>query len=368
MKKIIYLLLVVFGMNAPKQMYAQEILSVQPHYDTPCEGTVVNIYVDRSNQNNVDSIIWTKGGSKLSLPAGWTYDPQIGHVDCYGFSVADNGNYEVTCYMANGSSQMVNVQLSVNPNPNASYTLTPKCFGVVLQPIGADMYYKYDDNGGFSVPFTSDTISTSIVGGGFRAMNNNGCYTDVVVSPFSAPTLFGITLIPTKYVIKPGQTSTLTASANWPTVMSKTKWYKDGLLVAQGCSTFTASDTGLYKVQMRATVTSGNCVKSKQVRIKARIVSPGARIEEGDDVEQLESQESILDLQIGPNPANDQIQVTGYDQDVAIFDANGRLIQSYTFDTFGGNERPQAVDVSYLPNGLYLVRSGEQGTKLIIQR
>ncbi len=386
MKKIIYLLLVVFGMNTPKEMHAQEILGVYPHYDSPCEGTVVNIYVDRSLQNAVDSIVWTKNGSKSTLPAGWTYDPQVGHVDCYGFYVVDNGNYEVTCYLSSGSVEMVNIQLSVNPNPNASYTLTPKCFGVVLQPIGADQYFKYDDHGGFSVPFTSEIITGNIVGGGFRAMNNNGCYTDVVVSPFTAPAVFGISLVPSKWQIKPGQSSTITASANWPVVMSKTKWYKDSTLVAQGCNSLTVTDTGLYKVQMRATPVSGGCVKSKQVRIKAKTVN-GLRTlvatevkdtEEddleggtnGDEIEKHQSQSDLSEkskLLAWPNPASDQIQITGYDENVEIHDMNGKLVVSQRFDVFDGNV-PQTIDLSGFSNGIYFVRSGEQTVKLIVQR
>lgn len=370
MKKIIYLLLVVFGMSTPKTMYAQEILSVQINYGTPCEGTYVNIYVDRAMQNAVDSIIWTKNGSKSALPAGWTYDSQIGHVDCYGFSVVDNGNYEVTCYMANGSSQMVNVQLSVNPNPNAGYSLITKCNSVEIVPSGGDYYLTYDENGGLSVPFYGDTLTGTgllLPGGGFRAFTSNGCYSDVTIGQIWANPLV-VSATPTKWSIAPGQSSTITASANWPTVMSKTKWFKNNLLYAQGCNTLTVTDTGLYKVQMRATAVSGGCVKAKQIRIKAKIVTPGARVGEEGEFESVEGQESILDLQVGPNPAQDQIQMTGYDENIEIFDLNGRLVNSFVFDTFAGNDQPQTIDVSSLPNGMYLVRSGEQTVKLLVQR
>lgn len=370
MKKIIYLLLVVFGMSTPKTMYAQEILGVYPHYDSPCEGTVVNIFVDRSQQNAVDSVVWTKNGSKSALPIGWNSDPITGNVDCYGFSVVDNGNYEVTCYLSNGSTEMVNIQLSVNPNPNAGYSLITKCNSVELIPSGGD-YYMGLDHGDYTVPFFGDTLTGTgllLPGGGFRAFTTNGCYSDVIIGQIWANPLV-VSVTPTKWSIGPGQSSTITASANWPTVMSKTKWFKNNLLYAQGCNTLTVTDTGTYKVQMRATVASGNCVKAKQIRIKAKTIAPGARVgEEGGEFESIEGQESVLDLQVGPNPASDQIQITGYDQEISILDVNGRMIQYFELDTFSGNENPQIVDVTYLPNGIYFIRSGGQAVKLLVQR
>ncbi len=381
MKKTFLLLLIAFGMNASHTSYAQEILGVSPSFDSPCEGTYLSVTVDRSNQSNVDSMIWTKGGSKVGIPAGWNSDPITGNVNCSNFGVANNGNYEITCYMTSGATEMVNIQLSVNPNPNATYNLIPKCFGVLFQPIGADMYYKYDSEGGFTVPFTVDTLTINIAGGGFRAVNNNGCYTDVTVTPFNVPALFALNLVPTKWKILPGQSTTLTASANWSTVMSKTKWYKNGVLFAQGCSSVTVSDTGLYKVSMRATASAGSCFEKKLLRIKEKIVN-GLRIleveeskdfeEEGnfDEVDNTEKVTSQIQkpstLSVFPNPASSQIQISGYDQTISILDMSGRIIQSREFDTTSSNNLPQIMDVSSLPNGMYLVRSGEHTAKLTV--
>lgn len=376
-------------MSAPKTMYAQEILSVQPHYDTPCEGTYVNIYVELNPDTVVaDSIIWTKNGSKSALPIGWNANSITGNVDCYEFSVADNGDYEVTCYKSNGSSEMVNVQLSVNPNPNAGYALITKCNSVEIVPSGGDYYLTYDENGGLSVPFYGDTLTGTgllLPGGGFRAFTVNGCYSDVTIGQIWANPLM-VNATPTKWQIKPGQTSTITASANWPTVASKTKWYKVttgagqtsiSTLIAQGCSTLTVSDTGVYRVSMKATQNAGGCLKSKQIRIKEKIINgvkvfevsfPGETEEvyEDDDVELAKVEGKKSTLVVYPNPATDQIQLSEYGQNVSIYDLNGRLIQSYTYDT--ANSNPQAMDVSQLPNGLYIIQSDQQKVKLVIQR
>jgi hypothetical protein len=86
----------------------------------------------------------------------------------------------------------------------------------------------------------------------------------------------------------------------------------------------------------------------------------------GDENEVVVGKESILDLQIGPNPANDQIQISGYDERVEILDVNGKIVGQFNFNTFEGTS-PQHVDISVLQNGMYLVRSGDQTVKLIVQ-
>jgi hypothetical protein len=118
---------------------------------------------------------------------------------------------------------------------------------------------------------------------------------------------------------------------------------------------------------MRATVAAGNCVNTKQIKITPKPIV-GAREGDGqNENEVVVGKESILDLQIGPNPASDQIQISGYDERVEILDMNGKVVSQLNFNTFEGTS-PQSVDVSSLANGIYLVRSGEQTQKLIIRR
>lgn len=370
MKKAIYLLLVVFAIEAPKTVFAQtlcnSINSIQGPTTDPCVGADATFVINR-NDAQAGTFNWERldGGS---LPLGFNVDPD-GNVYISQVSTADEGTYKCTFYGTTGCSDIGLVDLVVTPNPNASYTTVTKCNSVTLVPHGGASYLSLDQNGEYTVPFDSLYLTgTGILfpGGGFRAFNASGCYSDVTIGQISANPLT-LTLVPTKWRIKAGQSSTLTAGANWPVVTAKTKWFKNTLLFCQGVNQVTVTDTGSYRVQMRATMASGNCVKSKTIRIQRPVGSVRIGDEDG-SLEAIEGQESILDLQVGPNPASDQVQISGYDQDIEIFDINGRTIQTIQVDTFEGNNKPQIVDVHSLPNGIYLIRSGEQTTKLVVEK
>lgn len=364
MKKTFLLVMLAFWMNATQSLFAQ-INNVSVDYDSPCEGTCVFLTVDTSGYTNPPGsyVVCTKAGG---LPASWLLDPNGFFVQSCGFMPSDNGSYTVTLYNSNGVFiDDTTVTIFVNPTPNAGYQLVEKCNSITLIPFGADGYATYDPvRGEFIIPFDSLYLTGTgllFVGGGFRAFTTNGCYTDVTINQIWANPLV-ITATPSKWKIAPGESSTITASANYPLNLSKTKWFKDGVQFTQNTLSVTVSDTGLYKVQMRATASSGNCVKSKQIRIKAKPV-PSAS---GSESEKFEGVQSTLDLQLGPNPASDQIQIAGYDQLIVIVDINGQPIRKYEIDTFYGNENPFVIDVSAFPNGIYLVRSGEQTSKLIV--
>ncbi len=377
MKKIIMMLLVAFGMNAPQttSLFAQcapQIASIQGPNNDPCEGEYDFRFI----------LNWTSG-----IPGNgtFTWTRQSGEPPPAGFNMFPDGNvqftqpatpdmsdvYQVVFQNAvNGCLETQLVGLMVHPKPNGWYSLDTKCNEVVLHPGGGISYKNLDENGSYTIPFDSLVFNYSqknpqllTMGGGFRVYSQFGCSSDVAFYQiWSHPLMIDIQA--TKKRISPGQTSVLTATASYhPIQGTKTKWFKNNVLVAQGCSTLTVADTGVYKVQMRSTVASGNCLKANQIKI---IPKPtiGAKI--GDD-ESVIGQESILDLQIGPNPASDQIQISGYDERVEILDMNGKVLNQLNFNTFEGTS-PQNVDVSSLPNGMYLVRSGEQSQKLIIRR
>ena len=367
MKKIFLLVILAFWMNATQSLFAQ-INNVSVDYDSPqCEGTCVFLIVDTTGYTTPPGsyAVWTKPGG---LPSSWmVIDSGVGFVQSCGFLPSNNGSYTVTLYNSNGVFiDDTTVNISVTPLPiNAGYNLITTCSSVTLIPYGGAHYRAWDpDHGGYTILFDSlHFTGTGLLyaGGGFAAHSSYWCSTIITINPIYANPLV-ITAIPSKWKIAPGQTTTITASANWPLNMSKTKWFKDGVQFTSNTLSVTVSDTGLYKVQMRATASSGNCIKSKQVRIKAKPV-PSAS---GSESEKFEGEQSTLDLQLGPNPASDQIQIAGYDQLIVIVDINGQTIRKYEIDTFYGNENPFVIDVSAFPNGIYLVRSGEQTSKLIV--
>lgn len=370
---MIYILLVAVGMTAPAtEMKAQcgEIQSVNSPQD-PCEGTYdVQLTINRTGQPG--TIVWSRMSGE-PLPAIFTTLPNGDAIFAGQITTDMQDGYFCTFTGVNGCTEIGGVDVVVNPNPNGWFTLDNKCFGTILHPGGGTNYLKFDENGLYTIPFDSilfgiiDPTKNHMisVGGGFRVFNQYGCYSDVSVGQIWGFPLL-INLNATKRRIAPGQSTTLTASASYALQSSKTKWFKNNVQFTQGVSCVTVSDTGTYKVQMRATVAAGNCVNSKQIKITPKPLV-GARVGDGQENELIEGKESILDLQIGPNPASDQIQISGYDERVEILDMNGKVVSQLNFNTFEGTS-PQSIDVSSLPNGMYLVRSGEQTQKLIVRR
>ncbi|MBP6856133.1 MAG: T9SS type A sorting domain-containing protein [Candidatus Pacebacteria bacterium] len=371
MKKMIYILLVAVGMTAPAtEMKAQcgEIQSVNSPQD-PCEGTLgVELSINRTGQPG--TITWSRVSGE-PLPAIFTTLAN-GDGMFYGQITTDmTDTYICTFTGVNGCTEIGGVDVVVNPNPNGWFTLSTNCAGVTLYPGGGTNYLALNESGSYTVPFDSiffpnghdKSIHKVVNGGGFRVFNQYGCYSDVAHGQIWVYPLV-IDLTASKRRISPGQSTTLTATTIWDVQNSKTKWFKNNVQFTQGVSCVTVSDTGTYKVQMRATVAAGNCVNTKQIKITPKPVI-GARV--GDENEIVVGKESILDLQIGPNPASDQIQISGYDERVEILDMNGKVVSQLNFNTFEGTS-PQNIDVSSLPNGMYLVRSGEQTQKLIVRR
>ena len=367
MKKI-YILLVAVGMTAlATQTNAQcgEINSIQGPLQEPCEGAEATFNVSRNHASN-GTFTWTRA-SGIPLPVSFSSDMDGNATFTQAFK-DDEDTYVCTFSGLNGCTEVAVVDLVVKSNPNAGFAINTQCNLVTLTPGGGDYYLTYDQNGGLTVPFTGYCLTGTgllLTGGGFRAFKD-GCYSDVTINQIWANPM-SITAIPTKWKINPGQTSTINATSNYPIKSSATKWFKNGVQIvsSNGANSLTVSDTGTYKVQMRADVASGSCVKAKQIKIKRPNPS-----EESNNAEKPKTEGSLntLDLRFGPNPASTQIQIFGYDEFVSILDANGRLIVEYKLNIFNGNEVGQTMDISSLPNGLYLIRSGDQSQKLVVSR
>ncbi|RYF66400.1 MAG: T9SS type A sorting domain-containing protein, partial [Cytophagaceae bacterium] len=71
---------------------------------------------------------------------------------------------------------------------------------------------------------------------------------------------------------------------------------------------------------------------------------------------------TLPNLRIYPNPARQQVTVTtSQPGDVALINAQGRIIRQ-----FMNISSPLVIDISTLPAGLYLVRTGGVSKQLII--
>ena len=81
-----------------------------------------------------------------------------------------------------------------------------------------------------------------------------------------------------------------------------------------------------------------------------------------DDVGIEEIENSKLKIEIYPNPANDQVTVTGLPEGslIELFDTYGRLLSAFRIQN-----SEFKIDVSLLTSGLYLLRTPKDTAKIL---
>lgn len=114
----------------------------------------------------------------------------------------------------------------------------------------------------------------------------------------------------------------------------------DWTLMGQGQSAtitlvYTISEYGTYAVQLTL---SCNSFKSLTSYMSYITVSPTMGIEEMNH-----------DIRISPNPASEYINIGSVKGNVCVIDVNGRMVMQL-------NENPQKLNVSSLPEGVYMIR------------
>lgn len=369
----------VFAITAPAFSQAQaltEIASITPSPDAPCSGTVMSVFFQRNYNYATGTFKWSRTNGN-PLPANWNTYPN-GFASCSPFMITDNGEYLLTFDDGAGYIETDSVNLSVGVSPIPTIGQLSQCFGVVLlagdmatPPKGTTATYAWMDyNGNYTIP--GNTFIYSGNGGMGTSQDvqitySTGCKNSVFSNQIF-PAEMAITLTRSKWKISPGQTSTLTASANWPVIQQNVKWFQNGVLYAQGVSQITVSTPATYRVQMRTDMASGNCVKSTQLKVLPMGPSSSdtdTSSEENEKMEIVQSNEHLLDLQIGQNPVQTQLQLSNYNDLIEIVDINGRVVVTQNFT--GSDERPPVyIDVTGLNNGIYLVRSGDQTQKMVV--
>ena len=220
---------------------------------------------------------------------------------------------------------------------------------------------KWDENGLFVPGPSTDTVMCTgctwfYVGGPTVIITNAaGCE---AMTYIQGPTFNNqpatYTITASQNPIGPGQSSILTAATNY--AISSYKWYKTGSTTLLGTGsqyTVNYSDVGKYKARFKITNADGGCIFNKFITINAS--GPSSKT----------SSDELYDatLVVYPNPASSEITLNGNEEFVEIYDMNGRLVKSINTP-----EITPKVDVRDLPQGLYLIKSMDQTTKLNIVR
>jgi hypothetical protein len=383
MKKFKFILLgIVFAMTshflqAQSGCTAGELISLSSSYDSPCESSEfwfnnnVSIYLDRAFlKSGTIQWKWRKIGNSswASLSSEWFIHPD-GHINLSIFKFNHNGEYRIIfTESGTGCKDTLITSLSVlkAPKPGVGFQYT--CYGGIFtagdarNPSGNGNTYSWDSGGGVYVPGPkTQTVSCSgctwLSTGGPQVLitNSNGCsatgfYPNPVLN--SQPATYTVTA--SQNPIGPGQSSILTAVTNY--AVSSYKWYKTGSTTLLGTGsqyTVNYSDVGKYKARFKIANADGGCIFNKFITINAS--GPSSKT----------SSDEIYDatLVVYPNPASSEITLNGNEEVVEIYDMNGRLIKSINTP-----EINPKVDVRDLPQGLYLIKSMDQTTKLNIVR
>ena len=357
---------------------AGELIDLYLSYDSQCESAeywlnnTVSFSVDRL-YNKVGTIQWKwrKNGNSnwASLPLGWNIHPD-GHIDNSIFKFNHNGEYRIIfTETGTGCKDTLYKSFSVlkAPKPGVGFQYT--CYGGIFTAYDSrntsgigNTYLWWDNGGGVYVPGpNTETASCSgctwLSVGGPQVLitNSNGCgatanYPSQVFN--SQPATY--TIAASQNPIGPGQSSILTAATNY--AVSSYKWYKTGSTTLLGTGnqyTVNYSDVGKYKARFKITNADGGCIFNKFITINAS--GPSSKT----------SSDELYDatLVVYPNPATSEITLNGNEEIVEIYDMNGRLVKSINTP-----EITPKVNVSDLPQGLYMIKSMDQTTKLNIVR
>lgn len=357
------------------QCSANELTGLSVSKDNNCESVQFHNY----NQVNITAIRnfqkqgkfkfklrRTGSSSWVNLPINFNVDTINGSVYTNEFHYIDNGEFRCIFYeTGTGCKDTLYTTITVNKAPRPSISFDYTCYGGLFtisdsrNPSGVGNSYARDSGGHYipcnkTIPVTCNGCFWIVPVGGpqVRVTNSLGCsaITNWVGAIFNSnPPIYTITA--TQSPIGPGQSSTLSASSNYP--VSNYKWYKTGnsmLLGTDSVFTITYPDTGKYKVRIKNTNGAGGCIINKFITVSG---SNSIRIE--DDVYNDE-------LVVYPNPASNSISISGYDYPVEIMDSHGRTIYSQHL-----TDQVSTIDISKFSSGIYFVRTGDRSVKFIKQ-
>ena len=304
--------------------------------------------------------------SWLNLPATWNITPTGIYI--VAFKYVNNGEYRVI-FSETGTNckdtAYSNFYALKAPKPSVTFTYT--CYGGVFvardtrNTSGIGNTYFWDD--GASTPSTNDSLiincscGTWISVGGSPTVhitNSNGCEAIAYIQGTifnSQPATYSIST--SQNPIGPGQSTVLTANSNY--AVSNYKWYRAGIPTVLGTlQNYTVNyvDAGQYRVRIKNTTAAGGCITNKY---KTILTTPSNRFEDETDYD--------AQLSVYPNPASSEITVGGHEGLIEIFDMNGRLLLSRN------EQNPiSQINIEILSNGLYILKSGEQMMKMMVQQ
>lgn len=362
----ILLLCMFFSARSQSSCRAFELTGIRNQTDNNCASNSSNPNIAELSavRNFVKTgiFVWSfranSGQPFQNIPSGWIPSSGFDVISEFSVSTSDNGEYRVIFIEAGtGCSDTAFTTVFVNTAPAVDIFTTNICNGVQLvandnnNPSGTGNTYEWNQSG-TSDPSTIIYTGPGGMGSGQYVLvtNSLGCTgEDFTGSLFPQPGVY--TLTATKRKILAGQQSKLTATSNYPVAFYK--WFKNGVMIPGAAGnqyTVLWPDTGNYRVRMQHTVAAGNCNINKFITISKKVV-----IRESDGI--------TYDAQLTayPNPASDKIFIGGHEEIIEIYTMNGALVLRETISA------PVAeLSIAGLENGLYILRSGEQYTKISI--
>jgi hypothetical protein len=353
------------------------ITAIQSAAQSVCEATNVQSNTVQLSAVKSDSrtgtYLWSYRKNAASawtaLPVGWTKVNGGESITRSDFKISHNGEYRLVFKESvTLCSDTVFLAFSVFPAPLPVVSFTYTCYGGYFKAVdnrnvsGVGNSYEWMDTSGVyqaglstmvkncGIACTDTVLYTSQ---SVRITNAHGCYNTAVSGtiPNSQPSVHSVqaSLNP----IGPGDTSILSVFSNYP--LATVKWYKwnsTSPISSSHTLMRTFPDTGTYRVRMRNTSASGNCIVDLHYTLTGIML---ARV--GDD------SAADVSLQVYPNPAISMLWVEGHTGHLQVMDAFGRTV----LDQLYAAERI-TIDVSKWPSGIYVLKSGSRSLKVLVGR
>ena len=276
--------------------------------------------------------------------AGYTYQWQLNGVNVPGatasvFSAIAGGVYTVTVTSGACVSTSAPMTVSIIPAPPAVITAAGPvtfCQGdeVILNANrGNNLSYQWSYNGLAVTGATSFNLTAAL----------SGVYTVTIFDGACPATSTAVTVTVNPF---PAAVITVTSGVDMSTgVFTSYQWYRNGVLIPGATAqNYSATQDGYYGVVV--TDAAGCSATSSIQRITALDISNVGG--------------AILPVMIWPNPTEGMLHIeAARPVNIAITSMDGKLLV--------GADKATTVDISQLPQGLYLIRIADAATGALIK-
>ena len=353
MGDIQYYALIVSGVSS---VPCQAVASITTSGNTSlCNGIVKLI----TNSGTNLSYVWNWNGQRIPLSNNAFYNVKIA------------GNYSVTitqgkCSATSPIIVVGNTQTPIITSDNGNNICTGNINLSVKNVSGTGITYQWNKDGNTISKATNPTISISESGNYTVITTQNKC--SATSLPFVITNIGGsVSTSPAtgRYLLVSGKTQPIKATPN-DAKKYDFQWFKDGIAIANtNKATFNINQIGKYYVR----ATSGKCAANSGVVEFIKLI--GARVMA---FEEEEKEETVEELTLSPNPANDWLKVEYFTKEktdsepaIEIINSLGMSILSEKLEKNQDTFFSKTIDVKSMPVGIYFVRVID-GEKFLVKK